>query len=128
MSYFWIHHWGGECSKAWRMMMAGEKGDDGVVVVDVRMKDRNFLLLLIFKPLADATLHGHRDICRILEVNGDKDSTNDHSMTIRREEDSYEVNIDMFELKLQHSSMIEQAKSMSSNPSQLTELQICNGI
>ena len=34
--------------------------------------------------------------------------------TIRREEDSYEVNIDMSELNLQHSSMIEQVKSMSS--------------
>ncbi|XP_027074304.1 serine/threonine-protein kinase 12 isoform X1 [Coffea arabica] len=59
-------------------------------------------------PLTDARLYGHRDICRILEVNGGKDSTNDHSMTIRREEDSYEVNIDMSELNLQHSSMIEQ--------------------
>ncbi|KAL3525498.1 hypothetical protein ACH5RR_013870 [Cinchona calisaya] len=59
-------------------------------------------------PLTDAKLYGHRDICRILEVNGGKGSTNDHSMTIRHEEDSNEVNIDMSELNLQHSSMIEQ--------------------
>ncbi|XP_075105943.1 serine/threonine-protein kinase 12-like isoform X2 [Nicotiana tabacum] len=59
-------------------------------------------------PLTDAKLYGHRDICRILEVYGGKDSNSDHPLTVRREEDSIEVNIDISELNLQHSSMIEQ--------------------
>ncbi|KAM7529811.1 hypothetical protein LguiB_033221 [Lonicera macranthoides] len=59
-------------------------------------------------PLTDARLYGHRDICRILEVNGGKDCINGHPMTVRREEDSNEVNIDFTELNLQHSSVIEQ--------------------
>jgi integrin-linked kinase len=59
-------------------------------------------------PLTDARLYGHRDICRILEVNGGKDCLNGQPMTVRHEEDSNEVNIDFNELNLQHSSVIEQ--------------------
>uniref|UniRef100_A0A5B7BTI2 Protein kinase domain-containing protein n=1 Tax=Davidia involucrata TaxID=16924 RepID=A0A5B7BTI2_DAVIN len=59
-------------------------------------------------PLTDARLYRHRDICRILEVNGGRDSINDHSMTVHHEQDSNEVNIDISELNLQYSSIIEQ--------------------
>ncbi|XP_059644053.1 integrin-linked protein kinase 1-like [Cornus florida] len=59
-------------------------------------------------PLTDARLYGHRDICRILEVNGGRDSVDDQTMTVCREQDSNEVNIDMSELNLQQSSIIEQ--------------------
>ncbi|XP_022728725.1 serine/threonine-protein kinase STY8-like [Durio zibethinus] len=69
-------------------------------------------------PLTDATLYGHRDICRILEVNGGKDigdkelindqPTNDQApMTVRNEKDSNEV-IDISELDTEQSSIIEQ--------------------
>ncbi|PHT91328.1 hypothetical protein T459_06441 [Capsicum annuum] len=70
---------------------------------DVNLKDR-----WRRTPLTDAKLYGHRDICRILEVCGGKDSNNDHPLTVRHEEDSIEENIDISELNLQHSSMIEQ--------------------
>lgn len=70
---------------------------------DVNLKDR-----WRRTPLTDAKLYGHRDICRILEVCGGKDSNSDNPLTVRREEDSIEVNIDISELNLQHSSMIEQ--------------------
>ncbi|KAG5623675.1 hypothetical protein H5410_008893 [Solanum commersonii] len=70
---------------------------------DVNLKDR-----WRRTPLTDAKLYGHRDICRILEVCGGKDSNSDHPLTVRREEDSIEVNIDISELNLQHSSIIEQ--------------------
>lgn len=59
-------------------------------------------------PLTDARLYGHRDICRILEVNGGKDTINHHSMTVRPEEESYEVDIDMSELNMQYSTAIKQ--------------------
>eukprot|EP00261_Vitis_vinifera_P039051 XP_019080294.1 PREDICTED: serine/threonine-protein kinase TNNI3K isoform X2 [Vitis vinifera] len=59
-------------------------------------------------PLTDARLYGHRDICRILEVSGGTDSINDNPMTVRHEQDSNEVNFDISELNLQHSSKIEQ--------------------
>ncbi|XAR51496.1 Non-specific serine/threonine protein kinase [Bertholletia excelsa] len=59
-------------------------------------------------PLTDARLYGHRDICRILEVNGGKDPTDDQPMYVRHEEDSNEVNIDISELNLLHSSSIKQ--------------------
>ncbi|KAK2986752.1 hypothetical protein RJ640_010977, partial [Escallonia rubra] len=59
-------------------------------------------------PLTDARLYGHRDICRIIEVNGGRDCMNDHPMTVFREEDSHEVNIDITELNLQHSSVVKQ--------------------
>ncbi|KAK9272806.1 hypothetical protein L1049_003184 [Liquidambar formosana] len=59
-------------------------------------------------PLTDARLYGHRDICRILEVNGGKDVVKDHPMTVRHEQDSNEVNIDISELNLQQSSKVEQ--------------------
>nr|GEW34187.1 probable serine/threonine-protein kinase [Tanacetum cinerariifolium] len=38
-------------------------------------------------PLTDARLYGHRDICRILEVNGGKDSVLNSPMTVRHDED-----------------------------------------
>ncbi|OVA03481.1 Protein kinase domain [Macleaya cordata] len=59
-------------------------------------------------PLTDARLYGHRDICRILEVNGGKDSLNDHSLTFQHERCLNEVNIDLSELNLNQSSIIEQ--------------------
>ncbi|XP_074376224.1 serine/threonine-protein kinase 12-like isoform X2 [Apium graveolens] len=59
-------------------------------------------------PLTDARLYGHRDICRILEVNGGKDTIDHHSMTVRPEEGSYEVDIDMSELNMQYSTSIKQ--------------------
>ncbi|KAF5749976.1 putative serine-threonine protein kinase [Tripterygium wilfordii] len=59
-------------------------------------------------PLTDARLYGHRDICRILEVNGGKEFINDQPMTVRNEQDSIELNFDISELNLQHSSNIEQ--------------------
>ncbi|KAK4367948.1 hypothetical protein RND71_011740 [Anisodus tanguticus] len=70
---------------------------------DVNLKDR-----WRRTPLTDAKLYGHRDICRILEVCGGKDSNSDHPLTVRHEGDSIEVNIDISELNMQHSSMIEQ--------------------
>ncbi|PSR87843.1 Serine/threonine-protein kinase [Actinidia chinensis var. chinensis] len=69
----------------------------------VNLKDR-----WLRTPLTDARLYGHRDICRILEVNGGKDSTNDQPMTVRHEEDSNEVDIDISELNLQDSLIIKQ--------------------
>ncbi|KAL5743382.1 hypothetical protein ACOSP7_026232 [Xanthoceras sorbifolium] len=59
-------------------------------------------------PLTDARLYGHRDICRILEVNGGKDFINDQPMTVRHEQYSDEVNFDISELDIQHSSIVEQ--------------------
>ncbi|XP_058088911.1 serine/threonine-protein kinase VIK-like [Magnolia sinica] len=80
-------------------------------------------------PLTDARLYGHRDICRILEVNGAKDSITDHSLnnlhnsrfsaeiiyffkpyvqTFAHEQGLNEVNIDLSELNLEHSSPIDQ--------------------
>ncbi|KAM0960551.1 hypothetical protein ACFX2I_025475 [Malus domestica] len=59
-------------------------------------------------PLTDARLYGHRDICRILEVNGGNDFTNDQLMTVRHEEDSNDVKFDMSELNTEHSSTIRQ--------------------
>ncbi|KAK4346767.1 hypothetical protein RND71_033106 [Anisodus tanguticus] len=70
---------------------------------DVNLKDR-----WRRTPLTDAKLYGHRDICRILEVCGGKDSNSDQPLTVRHEGDSIEVNIDISELNMQHSSMIEQ--------------------
>ncbi|KAL0395902.1 UNVERIFIED_CONTAM: putative serine/threonine-protein kinase drkB [Sesamum calycinum] len=58
-------------------------------------------------PLADAKLYQHRDICRILEVNGGRELIEDHAMLVRHEDDSQE-NIDISELNLEHSSTIEQ--------------------
>ncbi|KAL9148226.1 hypothetical protein ABFS82_12G028000 [Erythranthe guttata] len=60
-------------------------------------------------PLADAKVYEHRDICRILEVNGGRELIEDQAMLVRHEEDSQE-NIDISELNLQHSSMIEQGQ------------------
>ncbi|KAH9739187.1 hypothetical protein KPL71_019047 [Citrus sinensis] len=59
-------------------------------------------------PLTDARLYGHRDICRILEVNGGKDFIHDQPLTVRNEKDSNEVNFDISELNTLHSSMVEQ--------------------
>ncbi|WCJ25290.1 Integrin-linked protein kinase family [Euphorbia peplus] len=59
-------------------------------------------------PLTDARLYGHRDICRILEVNGGKDFTNDQQMAVRNEQDSNELNFDISELKTERSSILEQ--------------------
>ncbi|KAJ8545903.1 hypothetical protein K7X08_018486 [Anisodus acutangulus] len=70
---------------------------------DVNLKDR-----WRRTPLTDAKLYGHRDICRILEVCGGKDSNSDQPLTVRHEGDSIEENIDISELNMQHSSMIEQ--------------------
>ncbi|KAI8031098.1 Integrin-linked protein kinase 1 [Camellia lanceoleosa] len=70
---------------------------------DVNLKDR-----WQRTPLTDARLYGHRDICRILEVNGGKDLVDNKRMTVRNEEDSNEVNIDISELNLLQSSIIEQ--------------------
>ncbi|XVF69337.1 hypothetical protein PTKIN_Ptkin11bG0072400 [Pterospermum kingtungense] len=70
-------------------------------------------------PLTDAREYCHRDICRILEVNGgkdkdDKDFINDQPelndqapMTVRHDQDSNEV-IDISELEPDHSTIIEQ--------------------
>ncbi|KAE8691754.1 UDP-glycosyltransferase 89A2-like [Hibiscus syriacus] len=69
-------------------------------------------------PLTDARLYGHRDICRILEVNGGKDiddkefinnqpTMNDQApVTVRHEPDSNEV-IDISELDVNKSSVIK---------------------
>ncbi|TXG70008.1 hypothetical protein EZV62_004943 [Acer yangbiense] len=59
-------------------------------------------------PLTDARLYNHRDICRILEVNGGKEFSNDQSMTVRHEQYSSEVNFDISELDIQHSTTVEQ--------------------
>ncbi|GJS01833.1 ATP synthase subunit beta, mitochondrial [Tanacetum coccineum] len=59
-------------------------------------------------PLTDARLYGHRDICRILEVNGGKDSVLNSPMTVRHDEDVKEVNIDISEINSEHSERIEQ--------------------
>ncbi|KAJ8761722.1 hypothetical protein K2173_004531 [Erythroxylum novogranatense] len=59
-------------------------------------------------PLTDARLYGHRDICRILEVNGGKDLISDEPMTVRHEQDSNEVNFDISELSTEQSSTVEQ--------------------
>ncbi|XP_019154702.1 PREDICTED: integrin-linked protein kinase homolog pat-4-like isoform X2 [Ipomoea nil] len=58
-------------------------------------------------PLTDAKEYGHQDICRILEVNGGKES-DDHPMAVRREEDSVENIIDISELNLQNSTTFDQ--------------------
>ncbi|KAK9936629.1 hypothetical protein M0R45_013458 [Rubus argutus] len=59
-------------------------------------------------PLTDARLYGHKDICRILEVNGGNDFTSDQFMTVRHEQESTDVKFDMSELITQHSSTIQQ--------------------
>ncbi|KAJ9562230.1 hypothetical protein OSB04_007390 [Centaurea solstitialis] len=59
-------------------------------------------------PLTDARLYGHRDICRILEVNGGKHSVMNSPMTVHYEEDAKEVNIDISEISSEHSERIEQ--------------------
>ncbi|XP_050226826.1 integrin-linked protein kinase 1-like isoform X2 [Mercurialis annua] len=59
-------------------------------------------------PLTDARLYGHRDICRILEVNGAKDFINDQPMTVRNEQDSNELNFDISELKSEQTKAVEQ--------------------
>ncbi|XP_024929031.2 integrin-linked protein kinase 1-like [Ziziphus jujuba] len=59
-------------------------------------------------PLTDARLYGHRDICRILEVNGGKDFIHDQPLTIRHEQDSNEVNFDISELHTPDSSSVKQ--------------------
>lgn len=59
-------------------------------------------------PLMDARLYGHKDIIRILEVNGGRDSFDERPMTIRHEHGLNEVNIDPSELNLEHSSVVEQ--------------------
>ncbi|KAL7605693.1 integrin-linked protein kinase 1 [Lactuca sativa] len=59
-------------------------------------------------PLTDARLYGHRDICRILEVNGGKDSIMNSPMTVRYEEDAKEVNIEISEINSENSEDIEQ--------------------
>ncbi|PKI69955.1 hypothetical protein CRG98_009830 [Punica granatum] len=61
-------------------------------------------------PLTDARHYEHRDICRILEVNGGIDFINDQPMTVRNEKDSNEVKIDISELNMQQSSIIDQGK------------------
>ncbi|PIA63649.1 hypothetical protein AQUCO_00201176v1 [Aquilegia coerulea] len=60
------------------------------------------------QPLTDARLYAHRDICRILEVNGGRDTLNHHSLTFPHEGGVNEVNIDLSELSVKHSSIIEQ--------------------
>ncbi|XP_071712838.1 serine/threonine-protein kinase 12-like [Rutidosis leptorrhynchoides] len=59
-------------------------------------------------PLTDARLYGHRDICRILEVNGGKDSIMNSPMTVCPDEDAKEVNIEISEIYSEHSEKIEQ--------------------
>nr|XP_043616240.1 integrin-linked protein kinase 1-like [Erigeron canadensis] len=59
-------------------------------------------------PLTDARLYGHRDICRILEVNGGKDSILNSPMTVRPDEDIKEVNIEISEIHLEHTEKIRQ--------------------
>ncbi|KAL2499455.1 Integrin-linked protein kinase family [Abeliophyllum distichum] len=70
--------------------------------VDVNLQDR-----WQKTPLADARLYGHRDICRILEVNGGKEYVEDQPMPVRHENDSPE-DIDISELNSNQSSVIEQ--------------------
>lgn len=70
--------------------------------VDVNLQDR-----WQKTPLADARLYGHRDICRILEVNGGKEYVEDQPMPVRHENDSLE-DIDISELTSYQSSAIEQ--------------------
>lgn len=59
-------------------------------------------------PLMDARLYGHRDIMRILEVNGGRDSFDERPLTIRHEHGLNEVNIDPSELNSEDSSMVDQ--------------------
>ncbi|KAG9455851.1 hypothetical protein H6P81_000359 [Aristolochia fimbriata] len=49
-------------------------------------------------PLTDARIYGHRDICRILEVNGGKDSSNYLPLTFPHEQSLTELDIDISEL------------------------------
>ncbi|XP_047970039.1 integrin-linked protein kinase 1-like [Salvia hispanica] len=58
-------------------------------------------------PLADAKMYQHRDICRILELNGGRDLMEDHEMHVCHEDDPQE-SIDISELNLQNSSIIKQ--------------------
>ncbi|XP_051117244.1 integrin-linked protein kinase 1-like [Andrographis paniculata] len=58
-------------------------------------------------PLADAKLYQHRDICRILEVNGGRELIEDHAMPLRHEDEPQE-NIDISELIVQQSTRIQQ--------------------
>ncbi|CAN1228260.1 Integrin-linked protein kinase 1 [Linum perenne] len=59
-------------------------------------------------PLTDARLYGHRDICRILEVNGGKDYVNDLHHTVRHDQDTNEVKFDISELDTQQVSTVDQ--------------------
>lgn len=49
----------------------------------VNFRTVNSIFVLIIKPLTDARLYGHRDICRILEVSGGKDFIDDHPMVVK---------------------------------------------
>nr|GMD55482.1 serine/threonine-protein kinase CTR1-like isoform X1 [Ipomoea batatas] len=60
-------------------------------------------------PLTDAKEYGHQDICRILGVNGGKES-DAHPMAVRREDDSVENIIDISELNLQNSTTFDQVQ------------------
>ncbi|KAM7268190.1 hypothetical protein ACFE04_010356 [Oxalis oulophora] len=59
-------------------------------------------------PLTDARLYGHRDICRILEVNGGKEFSNDQQMPVRHDQDTIEVSFDISELDTQQTEFIDQ--------------------
>ncbi|XP_044467233.1 integrin-linked protein kinase 1-like isoform X2 [Mangifera indica] len=89
--------------------LAASEGHASIVELLLHYKaDVNLIDRWQRTPLADARLYGHRDICRILEVNGGKDFINDQPMTVRHEQDSGEVNFDIMELDTQHSSTVNQ--------------------
>ncbi|XP_068647847.1 serine/threonine-protein kinase 12-like [Aristolochia californica] len=61
-------------------------------------------------PLTDAKIYGHRDICRILEVNGGKDSSNYHPLTFPHEKSIDELDIDMSELSAEQLLKVDQGR------------------
>ncbi|XP_020519200.1 probable serine/threonine-protein kinase DDB_G0271682 isoform X2 [Amborella trichopoda] len=61
--------------------------------------------------LTDAKLYGHKDICRILEVNGGRDPIGEDPLGFPREEGLTEANIDLSELDLEQSKIIDQGVS-----------------
>ncbi|XP_068653643.1 serine/threonine-protein kinase 12-like [Aristolochia californica] len=61
-------------------------------------------------PLTDARIYGHRDICRFLEVNGGKDSSNYHPLTFPHEQSLNELTIDMSELSAEQLLTIDQCR------------------
>lgn len=66
--------------------------DFNIPLRTVSFRAINTIFVLKIKPLTDARLYGHKDICRILEVNRGKDFINDHPMVIKTINHSYGTN------------------------------------